>query len=86
MSKLGQVVEAVEQHGKFVLEQVKRARTDADFGREMSERWTKLKSEIPVSKAPTGLPLPRLALPEIDEPGEIARYLFGDDCPVSFRS
>src|SRR6266576_3977904 len=84
MSKLGQVVDAVEQHGKFVLEEVKRARTDADFGREISERWAKLKSEIPISKAPTGLPLPRLALPELDEPGEIARYLFGDGLPGEF--
>lgn len=84
MSKLGQVVEAVEKHGKFVLEQVKRARTDEKFGREMADRWAKIKAEIPVSKAPTGLPLPRLALPEIDEPGEIARYLFGDGLPGEF--
>ena len=28
MSKLGQVVEAIEKHEKFVLDQVKRARTD----------------------------------------------------------
>src|SRR5205814_7213501 len=31
-----------------------------------------------------GLPLPRLALPEIDEPGEIARYLFGEGLPGEF--
>ena len=36
------------------------------------------------TRAPTGLPLPRLALPEIDEPGEIARYLFGDGLPGEF--
>ncbi len=84
MSKLGQVVEAVDQHGKFVLEQVKRARTDEKFGREMADRWTKIKAAIPVSQAPTGLPLPRLALPEIDEPGEITRYLLGDGLPGEF--
>ena len=84
MSKLGQVVEAVEEHGKFVLEQVKKARTDEKFGREMADRWTKIKADIPVSKAPTGLPLPRLALPEIDEPGEITRYLLGDGLPGEF--
>ena len=84
MSKLGQVIEAVEKHGKFVLDQVKRARSDEKFGREMTERWNKIKAEIPISKAPTGLPLPRLALPEIDEPGEIARYLFGDGLPGEF--
>ena len=29
-------------------------------------------------------PLPRLALPEIDEPGEIARYLFDEGLPGEF--
>src|SRR5439155_13986694 len=84
MSKLGAVVEAVEKHGRFVLEQVKRARSDEKFAQAVTERWNKVKTEIPIAKAPTGLPLPRLALPEIDEPGEIARYLFGDGLPGEF--
>src|SRR5467141_3952595 len=84
MSKLGQVVEAVEKHGRFVVDQVKRARSDEKFGRELAERWNKIKVETPITRAPTGLPLPRLALPEIDEPGEIARYLFGDGLPGEF--
>jgi methylmalonyl-CoA mutase cobalamin-binding domain/chain len=84
MSKLGAVVEAVEKHEKFVLEQVKRARTDEAFGREMTEHWRKIKNDIPIARAPTGLPLPRLALPEIDEPGEIVRYLLGDGLPGEF--
>src|ERR1700730_8206258 len=84
MSKLGQVVEAVEKHGRFVVDQVKRARSDERFGRELTERWNKIKSETPITRAPTGLPLPRFALPEIDEPGEIARYLFGDGLPGEF--
>ena len=66
MSKLGQVVEAVEKYNKFVLDQVKRARTDEKFGRELIDRWTETKSKTPVTHTPTGLPLPRLALPEID--------------------
>src|SRR5213595_3090921 len=84
MSKLGAVVEAVERHRSFVLEQVKRARRDEKFAQTVTERWNKVKAEIPIVKAPTGLPLPRLALPEIDEPGEIARYLFGDGLPGEF--
>jgi methylmalonyl-CoA mutase len=84
MSKLGAVVEAVEQHGKFVRAEVQRARADEAFGREMLERWEKIKAGIATSRAPTGLPLPRLALPEIDEPGEIARYLLGDGLPGEF--
>jgi methylmalonyl-CoA mutase len=84
MSKLGAVVEAVEKHGLFVLEQVKRARSDGRFAEAVTERWNKIKAETPIAKAPTGLPLPRLALPEIDEPGEIARYLFGEGLPGEF--
>src|SRR6476660_5336399 len=84
MSKLGAVVEAVEKHGCFVLEQVKRARSEEKFAQAVTERWNKVKAEIPIAKAPTGLPLPRLALPEIDEPGEIARYLFGEGLPGEF--
>jgi methylmalonyl-CoA mutase cobalamin-binding domain/chain len=84
MSKLGQVVESIEKYNKFVLDQVKRARTDEKFGRELLGRWNDTKAKIPVSRTPTGLPLPRLALPEIDEPGEIARYLFAEGLPGEF--
>jgi methylmalonyl-CoA mutase cobalamin-binding domain/chain len=84
MSKLGQVVESVEKYNQFVLDQVKRARIDEKFGRELVNRWNDIKAKVPVSRAPTGLELPRLALPEIDEPGEIARYLFGDGLPGEF--
>src|SRR6476646_4514751 len=84
MSKLGAVVEAVEKHGRFVLEQVKRAWSDEKFAQAVTERWNQVKAEIPIAKAPTGLPLPRLALPEIDEPGEIARFLFGEGLPGEF--
>src|SRR2546430_11006338 len=84
MSKLGQVVESIEKYNKFVLDQVKRARSDDQFGRDLLGRWTDIKAKIPVTRAPTGLPLPRLALPEIDEPGEIARYLYGEGLPGEF--
>jgi methylmalonyl-CoA mutase cobalamin-binding domain/chain len=84
MSKLGQVVEAVEKYNQFVLAQVKRARSDEKFGRELINRWNETKAKTPVTHTPTGLPLPRLALPEIDEPGEIARYLFGEGLPGEF--
>ena len=77
MSKLGQVVESIEKHNKFVLDQVKRARTDEKFGRELLGRWNEIKAKIPISRTPTGLPLPRLALPEIDEAGR--------DRALSFR-
>src|SRR3989449_356175 len=84
MSKLGQVVESIEKYNKFVLGQVKRARSDEKFGRDLLGRWNDIKAKIPTTRAPTGLPLPRLALPEIDEPGEIARFLFGEGLPGEF--
>jgi methylmalonyl-CoA mutase cobalamin-binding domain/chain len=84
MSKLGQVVESVEKYNQFVLDQVKRARTDEKFGRDLLGRWNDIKAKIPITRVPSGLPLPRLALPEVDEPGEIARYLFGDGLPGEF--
>jgi len=84
MSKLGQVVEAVEKYNRFVLDQVKRARSDQKFGRELINRWNETRAKTPVTHTPTGLPLPRLSLPEIDEPGEIARYLFGEGLPGEF--
>jgi methylmalonyl-CoA mutase len=84
MSKLGRVIEAVEKYNRHVLDEVKRARTDKKFGKQLLDRWDEIKSNIKMGKAPTGLELPRLALPEIDEPGEIARYLLGDGLPGEF--
>ena len=84
MSKLGSVVESVEKYNQFVLDQVKRARTDKDFGRDLVGRWNDIKAKIPSTRTPTGIPLPRLALPEIDEAGEIARFLFGEGLPGEF--
>src|SRR5947209_8160504 len=84
MSKLGRVVEAVERYNQHVFAEVKRARTDEKFGREILDRWNQIKRDIKVGIAPTGLKLPRLALPEIDEPGEIARFLLGDGLPGEF--
>ncbi|HWM25344.1 MAG TPA: methylmalonyl-CoA mutase family protein [Chthoniobacterales bacterium] len=84
MSKLGNVVEAVEKYNKFVEDEAKRARTDKKFGQQMVDRWNEIKAKIPIGSAPTGLKLPRLALPEIDEAGDITRYLLGDGLPGEF--
>lgn len=84
MSKLGQVVDSVEKYNRFVLDQVRRARADEKFGRDLLGRWNDIKAKIPLTRTPTGVSLPRLALPEVDEPGEIARYLFGEGLPGEF--
>ncbi|MFL6536691.1 MAG: methylmalonyl-CoA mutase family protein, partial [Chthoniobacterales bacterium] len=84
MSKLGRVVEAVEDYNSFVEKEVKRSRTDEQFGKQMLDRWNEIKRNIKVGTSPTGLKLPRLALPEIDEVGDITRYLLGDGLPGEF--
>ena len=84
MSKLGRVVEAVENYNGFVEDEVQRARSEKKFGQEMVNRWNEIKAKIPIGTAPTGLKLPRLALPEIDEAGDITRYLLGDGLPGEF--
>ena len=84
MSKLGRVVEAVDNYNTFVENEVKRARTDKKFGQQMVDRWNQIKANIPIGTAPTGLKLPRLALPEIDEAGDITRYLLADGLPGEF--
>src|SRR5438477_2299376 len=84
MSKLGEVVSAVEKYERFVLDEVKRARANPTFGTEMLRRWNEIRANTPITRAPTGLELRRLALPEFDEPGEIARYLFGEGLPGEF--
>src|SRR5207245_1940822 len=84
MSKLGRVVEAVEDYNSFVEKEVKRARTDEQFGKQMLDRWNEIKRNIKVGTSPTGLKLPRLALPEIDEAGDVTRYLLGDGLPGEF--
>jgi methylmalonyl-CoA mutase len=84
MSVLAQVTEAVEAHNRFVEQQVDRARRDARFREKMWRRWRSLRASAGTTTTPTGLKLPRLALPLTEEPGEIAHYLFGEGLPGEF--
>jgi methylmalonyl-CoA mutase cobalamin-binding domain/chain len=84
VSVLAQVTEAAERQQSFVLEQMRRARTDLKFQRKLMQRWRTVCSRIPEITTPTGLTLPRLALPQTDEPGEAARFLFGEGLPGEF--
>jgi len=79
MSALAQIVDAIEAFNRSVEAQVRRARTDPKAGAELRRRWRKIRSRVPTVETPTGLKLPRLALPETDEPGELARILLGED-------
>jgi methylmalonyl-CoA mutase len=84
MSILAQVVSANERYGRFVEEQVRRARTEPAFRKKLMRRWNAVRDSIEPVTTPTGLKLPRLALPVSDDPGEIARYLFGEGLPGEF--
>jgi methylmalonyl-CoA mutase cobalamin-binding domain/chain len=84
MNTPGQIAAAVENYNGFVEKEVLRARTDAAFANELRERWDKLRAQIGSVTTPTGIPLPRAALPRTDEPGEIARYLLAEGPPGEF--
>ncbi|MGO9241319.1 MAG: methylmalonyl-CoA mutase family protein [Bryobacteraceae bacterium] len=84
MSRLAQVCDAVAAHNRRVENQAVRARTDAKLRSEILARWEQARAAIPQVELPTGLKVPRIALPQLDEPGEIARYLHGEGLPGEF--
>src|SRR6202790_5572959 len=84
MPSLGQVVAAIENHRRSGSDQVQKARTDREFGEQVLQRWREAKAGIGTTVTPTGLRLPRLALPDLDEAGEIARFLWDEGLPGEF--
>src|SRR5271156_423014 len=84
MSSLGKGVSAIENYRLSGLEQVQKARTDREFGERVLQRWREAKAGIGSTVTPTGLRLPRLALPDLDDPGEIARFLWDEGLPGEF--
>jgi methylmalonyl-CoA mutase len=84
MSVLNQVIRAADQYDRFVTDQVRRARTEPAFRKKLMRRWEAVRADVETVTTPTGLKLPRLALPVSDDAGEIARYLFGEGLPGEF--
>ena len=84
MSALCCVCEGVEAHARFVTDQVRLSREDGKFRTELLARWKAIRESIGTVHTPTGLELPSIALPVTDEPGEIARVIFGDGLPGEF--
>jgi methylmalonyl-CoA mutase cobalamin-binding domain/chain len=84
MSVVGQVIGAVEAFNDTVERQARRARSDAAVAAGLRRRWKHIRAKIPLVETPTGLTLPRLALPQTDEPAEIARFLTGEGMPGEF--
>jgi methylmalonyl-CoA mutase len=57
---------------------------DPALGSDTLEKWRTAKSKIAFTQTPTGLRIPRLALPDFDDPGEIARFLGEEGMPGEF--
>jgi len=84
MSSLGKIADAVDAYNAHVSAEVTRARTDAKFAADLRARWAQIRAGIETTHSPTGTALPRLALPQTDEPGAIAEYLLGQGLPGEF--
>ncbi len=84
MNSLGKIADSVDAYNRHVAAEVARARTDPAFATALRERWAKIRASIETTHSPTGTALPRLALPQTDEPGAIAEYLLGQGLPGEF--
>jgi methylmalonyl-CoA mutase cobalamin-binding domain/chain len=84
VSALGKVIDAVGAFNRSLEAQVRRARSDAKFAAGLRRRWRGIRKAVPQVETPSGLKLPRLALPPTDDPGEIARFLLGEGLPGEF--
>jgi len=84
MTVLARVCDAACAFEREVEAQVRKARSDATAAAAWRRRWGQIRERVPLVETPTGLKLPRLALPQTDEPGEIARFLFGEGLPGEF--
>jgi methylmalonyl-CoA mutase len=84
MGTLAEVRRACVAHDSSVEAEVQKARANTKAGRAWLSRWQELVDKIPQVHTPTGLDLPRLAVPTLDEPGGIARFLMGEGLPGEF--
>jgi methylmalonyl-CoA mutase cobalamin-binding domain/chain len=84
LTTIGQIADAVDAHRDYVEAQVRRARAEPEFADEIRARWQKATADPGTTTTPTGLVLPRRALPFLDEPGAMARFLFGEGVPGEF--
>src|SRR5258706_9498654 len=84
MNNLPQILQAFVAFNRSVEAQAHKARTDLKFASELRRRWRKIRQSIPIVDTHTGLRLPRLALPQTDDPAQIAMFLFGEGLPGEF--
>jgi methylmalonyl-CoA mutase len=84
MSVVAQTISAIESYDGFVRQQIERAANDPEFAAELRRQWSEIRDRVGTVALPTGLEVPRLALPEGDDAPSIARYLFGEGLPGEF--
>ena len=84
MPLLKNIADAVDGYNAAVEAEVSRVREDPDAGRETMERWREATGNVGTVTTPTGVELPRIALPFLDEPGAIARFLGEEGLPGEF--
>ncbi|WP_438480239.1 methylmalonyl-CoA mutase family protein [Oleiharenicola lentus] len=84
MSQLGKISDSIDAYNAHVAAESARARTDAKFAAELRAKFAQLRAAVETTQSPTGTPLPRVALPDTDEPGAIAEYLLGQGAPGQF--
>jgi len=84
MSILGQVISTIEAYDSAGAEVARQARTDPAVAEALLQRWRSFSGSVSTVTTPTGLQLPRLALPALDEPGAIARFLHQEGLPGEF--
>jgi len=84
MSFLASINSSIQGYDKGVEAEVKNVRGDPKRAKHYLDRWKEIRGKISTVHTPTGLQLPRLALPELDEAGAIARYLLSEGLPGEF--
>ena len=69
MNTLDDIVKAVRDFNAAVEQRVEEARHDPATGEAVLRRWREIRENVPRAETPTGLSLPRLALPVVVELG-----------------
>lgn len=84
MSHLSKVTEQARLFNQAVETKVAEVRANPALAKDLLGRWSEIQERVESVTTPTGIVLPRLALPYLDEPGSIARYLYGEGLPGEF--
>ncbi len=84
MGLLHDCVRVVEGWHKDTEKEVRRARGDEALGAEMMQKWNDAVAAVPKTHTFIGTEVPKVALPLLDEPGAVMRYLRSEGLPGEF--